>query len=48
MDNKELIAIIESAARDGASQLNLSDGRLTTIPTQIGHLTSLKELDLRH
>jgi internalin A len=46
MDEQELIAIIEQAASDRRTTLNLSDKRITTIPTAIRKLTNLQELNL--
>ncbi len=41
-----MIAIIERAVRRGASELDLSEERLTTLPAQIGRLTKLDTLEV--
>jgi internalin A len=48
MTNKELLEIIEKAARDKATTLDLSDTGLTTLPAEIGQLTNLTGLSLSH
>ncbi|MBC8468948.1 MAG: leucine-rich repeat domain-containing protein [Planctomycetes bacterium] len=46
MEEKELLEIIEEAARDGRKELHLSNERIVSIPTEIRNLTNLTELDL--
>ena len=46
MDEKELLAIIEKAAKLKATSLNLSSYQLTTLPAEIGELTNLTKLEL--
>ncbi|MBD2409854.1 GTPase [Nostoc calcicola FACHB-389] len=47
MTNEELLQIIEQAARDKVTELDLSGRGLTTLPAEIGRLTNLRSLDLR-
>ncbi|PHJ69274.1 GTPase [Nostoc linckia z18] len=46
MTNKELLQIIEQAARDKVTELDLSGKGLTTLPAEIGQLTNLQTLNL--
>ena len=46
MEEKELLEIIEEAAEDGRTELNLSDEKIKSLPAEIGQLTNLKELSL--
>lgn len=46
MNNQELLEIIETAAINQATTLNLSNKGLTTLPAEIGQLTNLTWLDL--
>ncbi|WP_392481889.1 COR domain-containing protein [Nostoc sp. C110] len=46
MTNKELLQIIEQAARDKVTRLDLSRKGLTTLPPEIVQLTNLQRLDL--
>jgi internalin A len=46
MTNEELLQIIEKAAGDKATELDLSDRRITTLPPEIGQLINLRILDL--
>ncbi|MEH1832129.1 MAG: hypothetical protein V7L29_08655 [Nostoc sp.] len=46
MTNEELLEIIEQAARDKVTELDLSGKSLKTLPTEIGRLTNLRSLDL--
>ncbi len=46
MDQKELIKIIEKAAREGAKNLELRGEGITQLPKQIGQLIHLQHLDL--
>ncbi len=48
MTNEELLQIIEQAARDKVTELDLSDKDLTTLPEEIVQLTNLQTLDLRN
>ncbi|MFN6569474.1 COR domain-containing protein [Dendronalium sp. ChiSLP03b] len=48
MTNEELLQIIEKAARDKATTLDLSGKSLTTLPEEISQLFNLKELDLSY
>ena len=43
---KELLKIIEEAARDGRTYLYLDDQRIKSLPTEIGQLTNLTKLRL--
>ncbi len=45
-DRAELIEIIEKAAREGVTELDLSGKGITEIPDCIGQLTNLQTLDL--
>ena len=46
MDEKELLQIIDEAAREGATELNLSRSQVTALPPEIGKLTNLEILNL--
>ena len=46
MTKKELLEIIEKAAREGKTELELSDRGIKELPAEIGQLTNLTELDL--
>ncbi len=46
MTNEELLQIIEQAARDRVTSLDLSWKGLTALPPEIGNLTNLTELNL--
>ncbi|MBD2411051.1 leucine-rich repeat domain-containing protein [Nostoc calcicola FACHB-3891] len=47
MTNEELLQIIEQAAKDKVTELDLSGKGLTTLPAEIGRLTELRSLYLR-
>ncbi|MDZ8083250.1 MAG: leucine-rich repeat domain-containing protein, partial [Nostoc sp. DcaGUA01] len=47
MTNEELLQIIEQAAKDKVTQLDLSGKGLTALPAEIGQLSKLQTLDLR-
>jgi internalin A len=47
MTNEELLKVIEAAKASGATRLDLSLKRITTLPPEIGQLTNLTELYLR-
>jgi len=46
MEEKELLEIIEEAARDGRKQLDLRDKGIKSLPVEIGRLRNLKKLYL--
>ncbi|MEH1867482.1 MAG: COR domain-containing protein [Nostoc sp.] len=46
MTNEELLQIIEQAARDKVTELDLSGKSLTTLPAEIVQLTNLRSLNL--
>lgn len=46
MSNEEILQIIRQATVDESIELDLSDKRIATLPTEIGQLTNLKILDL--
>ncbi|MCK6628610.1 MAG: leucine-rich repeat domain-containing protein [Anaerolineae bacterium] len=46
MTDEELLQLIEQAARDKVTLLNLSSKGLTKLPPEIGQLTDLRVLDL--
>ncbi|MEH1800375.1 MAG: COR domain-containing protein [Nostoc sp.] len=48
MTNEELLQIIEQAARDKVTKLDLSGKSLTTLPPEIGQLTNLRSLNLNN
>ncbi len=47
MTKDELLEVIAKAAREGATELDLSDEGLTALPPEIGQLIDLTELFLR-
>ncbi len=47
MDEKELLRTIQQAAREGWTELDLSEKGLTVLPPEIGQLTNLTALNLR-
>ncbi|MGF1933939.1 MAG: COR domain-containing protein [Nostoc sp. ChiQUE02] len=48
MTNEELLQIIEQAAKEKATELDLSNNQLSSLPPEICQLTQLTELDLRN
>jgi internalin A len=46
MTEQELLQLIEQAATEGATELDLSGKDLTALPAEIGKLTQLKKLIL--
>jgi len=48
MDQDELLRLIDQAAREGWTELDLSNQGLTELPSEIGSLTRLESLDLSH
>jgi Leucine-rich repeat (LRR) protein len=46
MTDEELLKVIEQAAKDEITSLNLSEKELTELPKEIGQLTNLTELFL--
>ena len=46
MDEKELLEIIEKAARDGRKELDLSWEIIKSVPTEIKKLKNLTKLDM--
>ena len=46
MDEKEVLRIIEEAARDGRNLFYLANKGLESLPRGIGNLTNLKKLNL--
>lgn len=46
MTNKELLQIIEKAAREKATMLNLGNNQLSSLPPEISQLSNLTELYL--
>jgi Leucine-rich repeat (LRR) protein len=46
MTEEELLRVIEQAAQEGATELDLSGNNLTALPPEIGKLTQLKKLIL--
>lgn len=46
MTREELLQLIDRAAAEGWTELDLRDQRLTALPPEIGRLTNLRELDL--
>ncbi|MBK1986750.1 leucine-rich repeat domain-containing protein [Sphaerospermopsis aphanizomenoides BCCUSP55] len=47
MTEAELLQVIEKAARDGVTKLDLRFNQLSSLPAEIGQLTNLKILRLR-
>ncbi|MBU0491848.1 MAG: hypothetical protein KKA73_15860 [Chloroflexi bacterium] len=48
MTREELLAIIDQAAREGWTELDLSGRGISELPAEIGRLTNLQTLDLRN
>jgi Leucine-rich repeat (LRR) protein len=46
MDEKELISVINQCKRSGATKLDLSDKQLISLPSEIGDIVKLQELNL--
>lgn len=46
MRRNELLKIIEKAAREGITELDLSGRDITEVPPEIGQLTQLEKLNL--
>lgn len=46
--NEEVLEIIEQAAKDRGTYLNLCNEDLTALPKEIGNLTNLTQLHLGH
>ena len=46
MTPEELLQLIEQAAKDKRTHLDLSDQKLTHLPPEIGNLTKLQELSI--
>jgi internalin A len=46
MTEKELLQVIEQAATEGVTELDLSGNELTALPPEIGKLTHLQSLYL--
>ncbi|OUC12470.1 MAG: hypothetical protein B0A82_22225 [Alkalinema sp. CACIAM 70d] len=46
MTHEELLQVIDQAATDKVAELDLSDSKITTLPSEIGQLTELRRLDL--
>ena len=46
MTEEELLRVIEQAASEGVTELDLSGNNLTALPPEIGQLTSLRSLNL--
>ena len=45
-DNQKVLELIEQAAKDGRTKLNLSGNQLTSLPPEIEKLTNLTGLNL--
>ena len=45
-DNQKVLELIEQAAKEDRTKLNLSDNQLTSLPPEITNLTNLTNLDL--
>ena len=48
MDEKELLEIVEQAAKEGRTELDLSKKNITTLPPEIGSLKDLTTLNLSY
>ncbi len=48
MEEKELLKIIEEAARDGRAELDLTNKKIKSLPVEIGRLTNLTKLFLHN
>ncbi|MEH2290733.1 MAG: leucine-rich repeat domain-containing protein, partial [Nostoc sp.] len=48
MTNEELLQIIEQAAREKATELNLSNNQLSSLPPEISQLSNLTWLSLNN
>jgi internalin A len=48
MTQEELLQVIEQAAKDGVTQLDLSNEQLDSLPAEIGQLINLRSLNLRN
>ena len=46
MTEEELLQVIEQAAAEGATELDLSGNELTVLPPEIGKLTQLRKLQI--
>ncbi|MEE9553496.1 MAG: COR domain-containing protein [candidate division Zixibacteria bacterium] len=48
MDKEELLQIIDKAAKDGLTELDLSNKEIIELPPEIGRLTTLRSLNLNY
>ncbi|MEH2274192.1 MAG: leucine-rich repeat domain-containing protein, partial [Nostoc sp.] len=48
MTNKELLQILEKAANEKTTELNLSNNQLSSLPPEISQLSSLTRLSLNN
>ena len=46
MTNKELLEIIERAAKDSSTIIDISNNQLSDLPAEIGKLVRLQALDI--